>query len=46
VDLDPLTAIFEKIGTLMVLVTILLVDTNFPEMKLSPIVPVSNSAFA
>jgi hypothetical protein len=45
VDLDPFTAIFREIETSRFSVAIQFVDTNFPEMKLSPIVPVLNSAF-
>jgi len=43
---DPLTAIFRLIGVLRSLVGIWKIDTNFPEMRLSPMVPVSNRAFA
>jgi len=46
VERDPLTAIFRLIGVLRSLVGIWKVDTNFPEMRLSPMVPVSNMAFA
>jgi len=46
VERDPLTAIFRLIRVLRVLVGIWKVDTNFPEMRFSPMVPVSNRAFA
>jgi hypothetical protein len=46
VDLNPLTAIFKEIGTSRFPVAILFVDIHFPDMRLSLIVPVSNSALA
>jgi hypothetical protein len=46
VDLDFFTTIFREIGTLRFLVGIQFVDTNYPKMRLLPIVPVSNTAFA
>jgi len=46
VEWDPLTAIFRLIGVLRSLVGIWKVDTNFPEIRLSLIVPVSNRVLA
>ena len=46
VERDPLTAIFRLIGVSSSLVGIWKVETHFPEMRLSPMVPVSNRAFA
>jgi len=46
VEPDPLTAIFRLMGVSGSLVGIWKVDTNFPEMRLSPMVSVSNRAFA
>jgi hypothetical protein len=46
VDLDSFTTSFGEIGTLRFLVVIRFVETNFPEMTLSPIVTVSNSTVA
>jgi len=46
VEWDPLTAIFEQIGVARSWEGIWKVDTNFSEMWLSPLVPVSNRAFA
>ena len=43
---DPLTAIFSVIGVSRSWVGIWKVETNFPEIRLSPMVPVSNKAFA
>jgi len=45
VECDPWTAIFGLRGVSRCLVGIWKVDTNFPEMRLSPMVPVSNRAF-
>ena len=45
VERDPLTAIFSEIGVSRSWVGIWKVETNFPEMRLSPMVPVSNKAF-
>jgi len=46
VERDPLTAIFRLIEVSRSLVGIWKVDTNFPEMRLSLMVPVSNRVFA
>ena len=46
VECDPLTAILSKIGVSRSWVGIWKVETNFPEIRLSPMVPVSNKAFA
>jgi len=46
VERDPLTALSRLIGILRSLVGIWKVDTNFPEMSLSPMVPVLKRAFA
>ena len=46
VERDPLTAMLSEIGASRSWVGIWKVETNFPEMRLSPMVPVSNKAFA
>ena len=46
VERDPFTAIFRLMGVSRSLVGIWKVDMNFPEMRLSPMTPVSNGAFA
>jgi len=46
VELAPLTAIFKLRGVSRSLVGIWKVDTSFPKMRLSPMVPLSNRAFA
>ena len=46
VDRDPFTAILRAIGFSRASVASLWVDTNYPEMRLSPIVPVLKSALA
>ena len=46
VERDPLTAILSEIGGLRSWVAIWKVETKCPEMRLSPIVPLSNRAFA
>jgi len=46
VERDPLTASFRLTGGLRSLVGIWKVDMNFPEMRLSPMVPVSNRGLA
>jgi len=46
VERDPLTAILRQIELTVSLVEIWTVDTNCPEMRLSPVVPVSNRAFS
>ena len=46
VERDPLTAILSEIGVSRSWVGIWKVETNFPEIRLSPMVPVSNRAFA
>jgi hypothetical protein len=46
VDLDHFIAIIKETGTSRFLVVIQFVNRNLPEMRLSPIVPVSNSTFA
>ena len=43
---NSLTAIFRLIEVCRSWVGIWKVETNFPDMRLSPIVPVSNRAFA
>jgi hypothetical protein len=45
VDLDPFIAIFREIEILRFSVGIQFVDINFPEIRLSPTVLVSNNAF-
>ena len=46
VERDPLTAILSEIWVSRSWVGIWKVETNFPDMRLSPMVPVSNRAFA
>ena len=46
VERDPLTAILSEIGVSRSWVGIWKAETNFPEIRLSPMVPVSNRAFA
>jgi len=46
VERDTLTVIFKLIGVSRSFVGIWKVETNFPEMRLSSMVPVSNRAFA
>ena len=46
VERDPLTAILSEIGESRSWVEIWKVETNFPDIRLSPMVPVSNRAFA
>ena len=46
VERDPLTAIFRLVGVSRSLVGIWKIEMNIPEIRLSPMVPVSNSAFA
>jgi len=43
---DPLPLIFRLIEVSRSLVGICMSDTNFPEMRLSPMVPLLNRAFA
>ena len=46
VERNPLTAILSEIGVSRSWVEIWKVETNFPEIRLSPMLPVSNKAFA
>ena len=46
VEWDPLTTILSEIGVSRSWVGIWKVETNFPEMRLSPMAPVLNTAFA
>ena len=46
VEGDPLTAILSEIGVSRSGVEIWKVETNFPDMRLSPMVPVLKRAFA
>jgi len=46
VERDPRTAMFRLIGVLRSMVGLWKVDMNFPEKRLSPMVPVLNRACA
>ena len=46
VEGHPLTVILSEIGVSRSWVGIWKVETNFPDIRLSPMVPVSNKAFA